>query len=218
MHNAELLQRCQAGDERAIEELIQSHQRQIFHLALTLLDGPGMSAAELADEAEEATQDVLIAVLRALPGFQGKSAFTTWLYAITVNVCRNRYRKRHVVLRLKNTLQGLFRQARPDEEPTGAIAAHGLLDPEEQLLRREAGGTLWRQVCALGEKHRTVVILRYYHDFPVAEIAQMLGLSEGTVHSRLFTARERLRAVLQDAPTAVQEVLPRHECLKEKSL
>jgi RNA polymerase sigma-70 factor (ECF subfamily) len=68
---------------------------------------------------------------------------------------------------------------------------------------------VWRAVQDLGEKHRLPVILRYYHDLPVAEIAGVLGISEGTVHSRLSIARDRLRGALQPAPAGHPEVEPR---------
>jgi len=64
-------------------------------------------------------------------------------------------------------------------------------------MQHEADAAVWRAVNALGEKHRLPVILRYYHGFSTAEIAQLLDLNEGTVHSRLNTARERLRHALQ---------------------
>jgi RNA polymerase sigma-70 factor (ECF subfamily) len=140
-------------------------------------------------EAEEATQDTFVAMLNALHRYRGEAAFTTWLYAITVNLCRDRLRKRRSRERLAQALQALARH--PTGKQTGGAS-------EAHAIQRETGDAIRRAVESLGEKHRLPVILRYYQDWPVAEIARVLGISEGTVHSRLSTARDRLRAALRD--------------------
>ena len=91
-----LITDCIAGDERAIERMINEYQTGIFRLALSILDDPA--------EASEATQDAFIAILRALERYKEKSSFKAWAYTITLNLCRNRLRKRKTVERLKNTL------------------------------------------------------------------------------------------------------------------
>ena len=197
MNTAQLLQQCQSGDETAIHALIQTYHSALYRLAVSILLD--------ADEAEEAVQDAFLAALNALDMYNG-GALNAWLYGITLNGCRKRLRRRKALDRLKAVLQNLLR-----------MGGAGPTYPETVVIENESDAALWRAVCALGEKHRLPVILYYYHDIPVGEIARLLEISEGTVHSRLFTARERLRAVLQDAPTAVLDVLPRHECLKEKT-
>ena len=176
MNTAQLLQQCQAGDETAIHALIQAHKRALYCLAVSILLDP--------DEAEEAVQDAFIAALNALDRFNG-GALHAWLYGITLNECRKRLRRRKALDRLKAVLQTLLRMG-------GAGPTH----PETAVIENETDAVLWRAVCALSEKHRLPVILFYYHDLPVAEIARLLEISEGTVHSRLFTARERLRKAL----------------------
>lgn len=197
MDTLELLQRCQNGDQDAIETLVRAHQRGVFQLALSILDTIDRAPGDSMAEAEEAAQDVFVAAIKSLHRYRGDAALTTWLYAITVNVCRNRLRKRKALGRLRSVLQSLFHTSEAGDA-TGAIERPVAQTPEELVLRHEAGGALRRAVNALGEKHRVVVILRYYHDFPVAEIARMLRISEGTVHSRLFAARERLKGMLEE--------------------
>jgi RNA polymerase sigma-70 factor, ECF subfamily len=176
---AQLIERCRAGDALAIEALVRAHEQAVYRLALSILDDPA--------EADEAAQDSFVAALRALKSYRGESAFTTWLYAITLNVCRARLRQRRTWGRLMNSLRALLR--RRGDAPA---------DPEAVVIQHEADADLWNAVAVLDEKHRLPVILRYYQGLSTAEIAQVLGISEGTVHSRLFTARERLRAQLKE--------------------
>jgi RNA polymerase sigma-70 factor (ECF subfamily) len=174
----QLLQLYQADDAAAIEMFVRAHQQGVFRLALSVLDDPA--------EAEEATQDALVAAINALATYRGDSAFTTWLYAITLNTCRSRLRKHKSRDRLMEALRSLFRLG-------GDAGQH----PEEAAIRSEVDAEVARAVNALDEKHRLTVVLRYYNEMSVAEIARLLEISEGTVHSRLFTARERLRATLK---------------------
>lgn len=179
------LERCRAGDPAAVEWLVCTHQAAVYRLALSILDDRA--------EADEAAQEAFLAALRRLGTFRGEAAFTTWLYAITVNTCRSRWRKGRTWQRLRGALQAARWGAPPDPLPEAAAA------------QRETAGAVWRAVQALGEKHRLPVILRYYHDLPTAEIAQILGISLGTVHSRLATARDRLRLALRDEPALLVE-------------
>jgi RNA polymerase sigma-70 factor (ECF subfamily) len=172
----QLLERCRAGDALAVEALINAHQDRVYRLALSILEDPA--------EADEAAQETFLAVLRSLDSFRGEAAFTTWLYAIVVNVCRMRRRRGRTWQRLQQTLAAALRLSDPPPAPEAAV------------IQGEAQAALWRAVQKLGEKQRVPIILRYYHGCSVAEIAQVLELNEGTVHSRLSIARDRLRAAL----------------------
>ncbi len=174
----QLLQLYQTDDDAAVEMFVRAHQQSVYRLALSVLDDPA--------EAEEAAQDALVSAINALHTYRGDSAFTTWLYAITLNTCRTRLRKHKSRDRLMETLRSLFRVG-------GETSPH----PEEAAIRSEADAAVARAVSSLDEKHRLTVVLRYYNEFSIAEIAQLLDISEGTVHSRLFTARERLRVMLK---------------------
>jgi RNA polymerase sigma-70 factor, ECF subfamily len=169
---------CMAGDECAIERLIREYQTGIFRLALSILDDPA--------EANEATQDAFIAVLKAMGGYQERASFKAWIYTIALNLCRNRLRKRKTVERLKYTLSAIFR-----------IQSQKPPSPEDTVIQNEKDAVLWNALSGLGEKHRIPIILRYFHDFSPLEIAEILEISEGTVHSRLHYGRERLRIKLE---------------------
>jgi RNA polymerase sigma-70 factor, ECF subfamily len=174
--DSQWLARCREGDSLAIERLVQTHQADVYRLALSILED--------ADEADDATQEVFVAALRSLDSFRGAASLKTWLFSITVNVCRNRLSRHKSRGRLQQILQNLFSQEQ----------AH----PEKEAVQNEADAALWQAIHALDDKHRIPIILRYYQDLPVAEIASILGIPSGTVHSRLNHAREQLRALLKE--------------------
>ena len=178
MTTAQLIQRSLAGDESATHTLVINHQRDVLHLAQSILGDPG--------EAEEAAQEAFITALRSLANFRGEASFKTWIFSITINGCRKRLLKRHAQERLVRAIQSVFRI-------TGAGPTH----PEEIVIRREARTELWQAIAALGEKHRIPIMLHYDLGLSVDEIAQTLGLRPGTVLSRLFTGREKLRVALK---------------------
>ncbi len=172
-----LLQRCEAGEAGAIEEFVDTYQPAAYRLALSILDDPA--------EADEAAQDALLTALDHLKSYRGEAAFTTWLYTVTLNLCRRRLRKRRSHERLVHLLR----------EP---IHIHSeTLHPEAEVLKVEADAALWSAIGRLADLQREVIVLRYYHDLSIANISQVTGVSERTVHNRLRTAHERLSILLR---------------------
>jgi RNA polymerase sigma-70 factor (ECF subfamily) len=182
----QLIERCRSGDEEAVSVLVKDNQAAIYRLGLSILDDPA--------EADEATQETFLAALRNLGSYRGGASLRTWLFAIALNVCRGRLRRRRSWRRVQAVLLGALVHDNQAAQPEALSAQH------------EQEDMVWQAVQGLGEKHRLPVILRYYHDLPVAEIASVLGVSEGTVHSRLSIARDRLRGALQPAPAVRPEV------------
>ena len=172
-----LIELCRVGDSAAIESFVQTYQQDIYRLALSILDD--------SNEADDATQESLLAALRALDSFHGASSLKTWLFSITVNICRTRLQRQRRSARLMQALSGMLRAK---NEPS----------VEENAIVNESGEVLWRAIHSMDEKHRIPIMLRYYHNLSVAEIASILQLPEGTVHSRLNTARRQLHSVLKE--------------------
>jgi RNA polymerase sigma-70 factor (ECF subfamily) len=175
----ELFELCKAGDTLSIEKMIQTYQQDVYRLALSILDDP--------DEAEDGTQEAFIAALRALNSFHGDSSYKTWLFSITINICRTRLQRRAARERLKQVTFGIFHTQGKNNNL-----------PEELLIQNEADANIWRAIQKIDDKHRIPIILRYYHDLPISEIAEMLDIPQGTVHSRLNIARERMRLLLRE--------------------
>jgi RNA polymerase sigma-70 factor (ECF subfamily) len=169
---------CITGDESAIERLVYEYQGSIFRLTLSVLNDPV--------EAHEATQDTFIAALGALKLYRESSSFKAWLYTIALNISRNRLRKRKTLERLNNTLQAIFR-----------VQSQKMPSPEDAIIQNEKDATLWKALNRLGEKQRIPLVLRYFHNLSTAEIAEILNINEGTIHSRLHIGRERLRIELE---------------------
>jgi RNA polymerase sigma-70 factor (ECF subfamily) len=171
-----LIEQCRVGNSSAIENFVQSYQYDIYRLALSILDDPC--------EAEDATQEALLTALRGLDSFNGASSVKTWLYSITVNLCRTRLQRHRRYEHLTKILGGILRIR---STPT----------VEENAIQNESDQALWQAIHHMDEKHRIPIVLRYYHDLSVTEIADILQIPEGTVHSRLNTARRQLHEVLQ---------------------
>jgi RNA polymerase sigma-70 factor (ECF subfamily) len=172
-----LIELCRVGDSSAIESFVQTYQQDVYRLALSILDDPS--------EADDATQESLLAALRALDSFHGASSLKTWLFSITVNICRTRLQKQKRRERLRQILSGILQATRT-------------VSVEERTIENESDKALWRAVHTMDEKHRIPIVLRYYHDLSIAEIATILQIPEGTVHSRLNTARRLLHSALKE--------------------
>jgi RNA polymerase sigma-70 factor (ECF subfamily) len=202
MINTQFLQNCQAGDESAIESLVRAHQRPVFQIALSVLDDtPSTSGVEPAvlEQAEKATRETFVAALDRLSRYREDMPFESWLYAIAVEVSRRRYR-RYRLLRQLGKIVGRGRNTAPVQGNANATvyqaerSSQG--DRSSQSERSSHGelsdAALWKAVRVLPENLRLAVVLRYYHEMSVPEIARVLRVSEGAVHARLDAARERI--------------------------
>lgn len=169
-----LLQRAQEGDRQAFEALVGLHSRGVYNLAL------GYTGRH--HDAEEITQTVFVKVWKALPQFRGGSAFSTWLYRMTLNACTDHYRR-------EKKRQGDLSLDDPDLAPIRDTSP----SPEEIVLRREEQAILRKALAELAEPHRVILILREMDGLDYKEIAQVLEIEVGTVKSRLARARRALR-------------------------
>jgi RNA polymerase sigma-70 factor (ECF subfamily) len=176
--HSRLISECIAGNQTAIEALVRQHETGVFKLAFSIL-------GEEAD-AHEITQETFIAALKSLRAYKEKSTFKAWLYTIALNHSRSRLRKRKVLGRLKTTVGSILQ-----------VESQIRSTPEEDLIRTEKEALVWNELNKLDERHRTVVILRYFHELSISEIAEVMSINEGTIHSRLHNAREKLRVALE---------------------
>lgn len=176
--DSDLIKKSSTSDPKAIEVLVKQHQSAIYKLCYSILEDP--------DDAQDATQEAFIAVLNSLKNYRGDSALRTWIYAIALNTCRSflRKRQRRAALFASLTEASINRRT-------------GIASPEKQVIQSEQSQTILQALAQLNEKHRLPVILRYYHDLSTKEIAEILNIKLGTVHSRMNTARKRIAGNLQ---------------------
>jgi RNA polymerase sigma-70 factor (ECF subfamily) len=180
--NSDLIARCRSGDPEALETLVHEHQAAVYRLCLSVLHDPG--------DAEDATQESFIAAINALDKYRGDSQFRTWLFAIALNSSRAHLRQRGRQGRLESTL------IENTDWSSGSMPS-----PEREMMQTESSQALWLAINQLDEKHRLPIILRYYHEMSTQEIAEILNVNVGTIHSRLNNARTRLGGELQRQQT-----------------
>ena len=164
------IERASAGDATAFRRLVERYGDRAYGLALRMLGSP--------EEAEEAAQDALVRAWRALPRFRGDSRFSTWLYRIVLR----RALDRSASLKTRRA-----REAPLEETELEAHASPAL--PGSGSSRR-----LDRLLGSLPDVQRAAVVLYYYEDRSVEEVARTLGLPLGTVKTHLHRARALLRA------------------------
>jgi RNA polymerase sigma-70 factor (ECF subfamily) len=178
----ELAQRAKNGDREAFALLVKKHQRRVYAMAMHLT---GQHS-----DADDVVQDALLRAYRGLAGFDGRAAFSTWLHRIVVNVALNHLRARR--------------------RPTLPIeAADGIGRPPPVEPRSEARAVL-AALAELSPPLRVTLVLATVEDMPYREIAETLGVPEGTVAWRINQARKLLRLRLQALEEVnVDEVLRR---------
>ena len=173
----DLIRRFQRGQPGAFDALFERYKDYVYRVAFFVTRNSG--------DAEEATQEAFLDLLRALPRFKldGPAHFETWLYKITVNRCRSRFRRKRL-------------PSADWDELADELVAGVNGDPEHSALKRETRDTIWGAVDRLPDAQREVVALRYLSDLSYDEIAEALGINPGTVKSRLFYAHQALQQTL----------------------
>ncbi len=182
-----LVDRFKNGDAAAFDEMVARYWTRIYSMVNQLLRNP--------QDAEEVTQDAFIRAHRGLENFRGDSAFSTWLYQIATNLARNRYwywwrRKRDKSVSIDAPLGG-------DGDATLAdIIPAEVETPDDIAVTQEFVARIGQGMERLSAKHREILTLRNIKNLSYEEIADILGISVGTVKSRIARARESLRAKL----------------------
>ena len=188
---SELLAAVRRGDQSAWRALVERHEAAVAAVVIGML-GPG-------DEADDVGQETFIRFYRSCDSFRGEASLKTWLQRIATNLSLNALKRRKRGLRRFIAMDDAD-EATPQLQSDGAARQASLSDAE---LVRAA-------VAALADKHRPVVVLRMIEGYSTRETAELLGIPEGTVLSRLSRALEHLKVLLapsmQDDTTGVGHV------------
>ncbi len=171
-----ILEGCRAGDADALRSFVIRYERMVFAFLSRAL-GSGTQVEDLA-------QETFLRAFRAFPRFDvaGPARPSTWLLTIATRLVHDERRRGRLATQ---PLEG---------DPAVAVGT-----PETERRRSELGRALSRAVGELSGEHRDVFILAEFHGLDMKEIGEVLAIAEGTVKTRLFRARERLRILLKDA-------------------
>ena len=177
MEDPILVMRAKKGDIGAFEELVQKYQSRMYYLCLSITKN--------AADAEDAAQNAFIKAFRAIGSFRMESAFSTWLYSIGRNSALDVVKKRKDHSDIDSELSLMSDVVE--------------FDPEQSAVSREEAEKLRELINGLPDEFKNVLILREIEGMQYAQIAEALGISEGTVKSRISRARERLKAAVLKA-------------------
>ncbi|MBT7957807.1 MAG: sigma-70 family RNA polymerase sigma factor [Akkermansiaceae bacterium] len=181
--DAELVTRAQEGDTRAFDELVVKYSRKLYGMVYNMTSNK--------EDTHDLLQDTFAKAYRSLLKFQGKSTFYTWIYSISVNTTLNflKKRKRRAVYSYNDIDSGILSDSAFIDQAHAA-------NPRRQSNIHELQKKLNEAMQELSVDHRTVVTMFDIQSMPHAEISCILGVSEGTVRSRLYYAHKQLQGYL----------------------
>jgi len=187
----ELVSLSMGGDVDSFNQLVLRWERPIYSLAYRVLGRE--------EDARDVTQETFLRAFRALPGFRRQAKFSSWLYRIALNLCRDwiRRQRRAPVLQMPEGVDPAELAAA--SEPTESV--------EDLVARRELSGAVAEAMALLPEEQRTAIILKEYHGMTFQEIADLQGCPLSTVKTRLYQGLAVTRRHLeQSGRMAVQRV------------
>ncbi|MEP6994236.1 MAG: sigma-70 family RNA polymerase sigma factor [Acidobacteriota bacterium] len=183
---ARLIREIRAGKTELFEYFVKQYQKKITRIAYRFLRDSG--------EADCASQESFLRAYQNLDAFREGSTFETWLTRICINWCKDRLKRRRLVL--------YFHQGpgRDDQDSDGLqeVAAHPAPSPERQAVGREIRERLKEAIGTLSPRQRSIFVMKHYEEMSIPEIADLTGLDSGTVKSHLFRAAHKIRERLSD--------------------
>jgi RNA polymerase sigma-70 factor (ECF subfamily) len=174
----QLITRIRSGDSNAFELLMHAYEKKVYSMALR------MSGS--AEDAFDLSQEIFLRIYRSIGLFKMESSVSTWIYRLSTNVCIDflrRRKKRPETALISEQEDGEYENEIPDTR----------YSPESEYDKTELREQLSKALLCLSPEHRQIVVLRDINGLSYTEIADLLGIEEGTVKSRLFRAREQLR-------------------------
>lgn len=180
--DASLLAACARGKTRAFRQLVEKYKRRAYYVALGLVGS--------SDDAWDLSQEAFIRIWKSRSRFDPSRPFWPWFYSVLANLCKNWLRDREVRTRHSEEVRSLELKRRD-----------GLSNPEALFEQNRIQQKVWIGIQALPFKFREIIILRHFQDLPYEDIARQVGIPEGSVMSRLYYARKKLREILEDPDT-----------------
>jgi RNA polymerase sigma-70 factor, ECF subfamily len=193
LSDEDLVARARAGDVHSFNQLILRWERPIFALAYRMIGRE--------EDARDVCQDTFLRAYRALPGFKGQAKFSSWLYRIAMNLCRDWMRKQR---------RAPVTQLPEDADPIELASERGPVESVEDLVaRRELSASVEKAMALLPEEQRTAIILKEYHGMTFQEIADLQGCPLSTVKTRLYQGLSVLRRHLERESKSIPQLVKR---------
>lgn len=177
----ELVARSRAGDRESFNQLVVRWERPIYALAYRVL--------RREDEARDICQDTFLRAYKALPGFKGQAKFSSWIYRIALNLCRDWMRRQR-----RTPAAQLLDDVDPVELSSAGTPTASV---EDLVARRELGAIVEEAMGTLSEEQRTAIVLKEYHGLTFQEIADLQECPLSTVKTRLYQGLSQLRRELE---------------------
>jgi RNA polymerase sigma-70 factor (ECF subfamily) len=182
---ARLIEEIRAGNTGGFEYFVRQYQRRVTRVAYRLLRDTG--------EADCAAQESFLRAWQNLNDFREGSTFETWLTRICINWCKDRLKRRRLVLYFHQTAED-----GADERGPRDTSPHPDPSPERRAHSREIRERLREAIETLSPRQKTVFTLKHFEELSIPEIAELTGLDSGTVKSHLFRAAHKIRGCLRD--------------------
>ena len=177
--DSELMIAAQDGNAMAFKVLVERYKKKAYYVALGLVG--------YSDEAYDLSQEAFIRIYQAKRRYDRKRPFFSWFYAILSNLAKNHLKKRSVRAEYA-------RQVKDEHDPRLNCSAA----PDIIIESDETKEAVWAAIEKLSYDHREIIILRHFEDMSYEDIAGLLGIPAGSVMSRLYYARKKLREILGD--------------------
>jgi len=188
-YEQKLVERLKRRDEAAFNELVRLYQGKVFRLVFRMIGD--------AAEAEDLAQEVFVTVFKSIDGFRGDSKFSTWLYRVATNHCKNRIK--YLGRRARGSKKEFDEFGDRDAIESASMSTSATVPrPDEMADAKRTETFIQRALAALPDEQRELVVLRDIQNMTYDEIQTVTGLAEGTVKSRLHRARLVLQKSLRE--------------------
>ena len=185
MDDLKIIESCLLGNTQMFSRLIDNYKNMVYNLAYRMSSN--------SQEAEDISQEAFLRAYQSLARFNSSYKFSTWLYQITLNIIRDRFKKKGL------NYVSLDTPIKTDDSEFYPQPLDSTNDPEQIVARQEDARAVQQAINSLSLKYREVLVLRHLQDLSYIEIANILKLPQGTVKVRLYRAREQLRKILSDS-------------------
>ena len=185
MDELKIIESCLLGNTQVFSRLIDSYKNMVYNLAYRMSNNP--------HEAEDISQEAFLRAYQSLAHFNPSYKFSTWIYQITLNIIRDRFKKKEL------NYVSLDTPVETDDSEFYPQTPDYTHNPEQIIDQQEKTHVIQKAILSLPLKYREIIVLRHLQDLSYIEISNILKLPTGTVKVRLYRAREQLRKILADS-------------------